>query len=243
MNGDPIEGAELARQLRTVLLDLPAVDVAVFPPFLSIPAVLDALKGTSVLVGGQDLHPEDGGAYTGNTSGSMLRSAGCRMVLIGHSERRTYEQEDGDYLARKLRAALRNGRTPIFCCGETLEQRESGRTLEVVRGQLQEGLGDLTATELVRIVLAYEPVWAIGTGRVASPEQAQEIHSSIRSWISTHWDPGTGRSTRILYGGSVKPGNVLGIMSQEDIDGALVGGASLKAESFEALVRFQSVGD
>ena len=242
MNGTPAEGAELARKLRAVLHDPPAVDVAVFPPFLSIGPVIETLKGLDVSVGGQDLHTEEGGAYTGNTSGAMLRAAGCRMVLVGHSERRSYEKEAGETLAGKVRAALRNNLVPIFCCGETLDVRESGETLTVVRNQLQEGLGGLTGSELTHVVIAYEPVWAIGTGRVASPEQAQEVHASIRSWVASSWDTGCGRAIRILYGGSVKPGNVAGIMDQEDIDGALVGGASLNAESFEAIVRFKSSG-
>ena len=240
MNGTASDAGALARELRGVLQDLPAVDVAVFPPYLSVSVVVDVLKGLDVAVGTQDLHPEDGGAYSGNVAGPMIRAAGCSMVLVGHSERRSYEKETGAYLANKVRAALRNNLTPIFCCGETLDDREGGRTLEVVRTQLQEGLGELTAMELSRLVIAYEPVWAIGTGRVASPEQAQEVHASIRAWIGTTWDAGAARVMRILYGGSVKPGNVVGIMEQEDIDGALVGGASLKAESFEGIVRFQS---
>jgi triosephosphate isomerase len=240
MNGTPSDSAALARDLRAVLHDLPAVDVAVFPPFLSIAAVLDVLKGMPIAVGTQDLHAEDGGAFTGNVAGPMIRDAGCTMVLVGHSERRSFEKEDGVTLAKKTRAALRNHLTPIFCCGETLEDRDSGQTLEVVRTQLREGLSELTATELSRLVIAYEPVWAIGTGRVATPEQAQEVHASIRAWLGTTWDVGVGRAMRILYGGSVKPGNVARIMDQEDIDGALVGGASLKAESFEGIIRFQS---
>ena len=240
MNGSPADAAVLARELRLALLDLPAVDVVVFPPYLSISGVVDTLKGVDISVGTQDIHPEDGGAFTGNVAGPMIRASGCTFVLVGHSERRSYEKESGSYLAKKVQAALRNNLTPIFCCGETLDDRESGRALEVVRTQLREGLGELTPTELSRLVIAYEPVWAIGTGRVASPEQAQEVHAAIRAWIGTTWDSGTARAMRILYGGSVKPGNVVGIMEQEDIDGALVGGASLKAETFEGIVRFQS---
>jgi len=240
MNGTPSDSAALARDLRSALQDLPAVDVAVFPPYLSIQAVVDVLKGLAVEVGTQDIHSEDGGAFTGNVAGPMIRATGCTMVLVGHSERRSFEKESGPTLASKTRAALRNNLNPIFCCGETLEDRDAGRTLEVVRTQLHEGLGELTATELSRVVIAYEPVWAIGTGRVATPEQAQEVHASIRAWVGSNWDAGSGRALRILYGGSVKPGNVVGIMEQEDIDGALVGGASLKAESFEGIVRFQS---
>ncbi len=239
MNGTPADGAELARGLRDLLLDPPAVDVAVFPPFLSIGPAVEALKATTVVVGGQDLHAEASGAYTGNVSGPMLKAAGCGSVLIGHSERRTYEKESGELLAAKVRAALAAELTPIFCCGETLEQRDAGKALDVVRQQLAEGLGGLTATELGRVTIAYEPVWAIGTGRVATPQQAQEVHAAIRAWVGLTWDAGSARAMRILYGGSVKPANVAGIMAEPDIDGALVGGASLKADSFAAIVRFQ----
>ncbi len=239
MNTTPAEGAALARALRDALLDLPAVDVAIFPPFLSIGPALDALRATDIAVGAQDLHPKAGGAYTGNVSGAMLKAAGCSMALIGHSERRSYEQETGALLASKVRAALASGLTPVFCCGETLAQRDAGQALEVVRAQLLDGLGELTGTELGHIVIAYEPVWAIGTGRVASPQQAQEVHAAIRAWVGMTWDAGAARAMRILYGGSVKPGNVRGIMIEPDIDGALVGGASLKAESFAGIVRFQ----
>ncbi len=239
MNGAPAEAAELARGLRGALLDLPAVDVAVFPTFLAIPAVLDELGATDVHVGGQDVHPEAGGAYTGNVAAEMLKAAGCTMCLVGHSERRAYEKESGELLARKVVAALRAGLTPIFCVGESLDERESGRTLDVVRGQLADGLGALTETALGKVVIAYEPVWAIGTGKVATPEQAQEVHAAIRAWVGNTWSAGAARAMRILYGGSVKPGNVAGIMAQPDVDGALVGGASLKVDSFEAIVRFE----
>ena len=238
MNGTSEEGAALARELQKLCLDLPAVDVAVFPPFLSIQPVLAGLQATDVVVGGQDLHPEAGGAYTGNVSAEMLRSVGCRSVLVGHSERRSYEKESGDYLNGKVKAALRAGLQTIFCCGETGAERDANATLEVVRTQLDEGLSGLASSEMERVVVAYEPVWAIGTGRVATPEQAQEVHQAIRAWAGMRWDGGTARALRILYGGSVKPGNVAGIMSQPDIDGALVGGASLEAESFDAIIRF-----
>ena len=238
MNGTTEQGAALARELRNLCLDLPAADVAVFPPFLSIAPVLAGLQGTEVVVGGQDLHPEAGGAYTGNISGEMLRAAGCRWVLVGHSERRSYEKEQGEYLNRKVKAALRAGLQAIFCCGESEAQRDANSTLDVIRTQLNEGLSGLTVSEMERVVVAYEPVWAIGTGRVASPEQAQEVHQAIRAWAGLRWDNGTARALRILYGGSVKPGNVSGIMAQQDIDGALVGGASLNAESFDAIIRF-----
>ncbi len=242
MNGTPAEAAELARGIRDALLDPPAVDLAVFPPFLSIPGVVAALQATTIGVGGQDLHAQPKGAYTGNVSGEMLKAVGCTWALIGHSERRTYEKEAGKMLADKVAAALRAGLAPMFCCGETLEDRDAGRTLDVVRGQLVDGLSTLTASELGRVTIAYEPVWAIGTGRVATPEQAQEVHAAIRAWVGNTWDAGSARAMRILYGGSVKPSNVVGIMACPDIDGALVGGASLKADSFNALARFRGAG-
>jgi triosephosphate isomerase len=159
------------------------------------------------------------------------------MVLVGHSERRQYEKESDALLGKKVRAALRAELLPVFCCGETLPERESGRTLGVVREQLAAALGGLTESELARVVVAYEPVWAIGTGKVATPEQAQEVHAAIRAWLGQNWDAGTPRALRILYGGSVKPDNAAGILAQADIDGALVGGASLDAASFDAIVR------
>jgi triosephosphate isomerase (TIM) len=240
MNTTVGEAAELARGLQSALIDPPAVDVAVFPPSLNISVVVEALRGTVVEVGGQDLHKEAGGAYTGNISGEMLKAAGCAWALIGHSERRSYEKEAGELLATKVRAAFRAELKPMFCCGETLDQRQSGKAVAIVQQQLEEGVGWATQSEMERIVVAYEPVWAIGTGVVASPEQAQEIHAAIRGWIANKWDAGVARSVRILYGGSVKPGNVAGIMAQPDIDGALVGGACLEAKSFEAIVRFGS---
>ena len=239
MNGTPAEGASLARNLRSLCLDLPAVDVVVFPPALSIQPVLAELRHTDIVVGGQDLHPAASGAHTGNTSGEMLHAAGCRAVLVGHSERRSNEQESGAYLAAKVRAALRSGLQAVFCCGESGDERDANTTLEVVRGQLSDGLDGLTSSEMERIVIAYEPVWAIGTGRVATPQQAQDIHQAIRAWAGIQWGTGATRSLRILYGGSVKPGNVAGIMAQPDIDGALVGGASLTAQSFDAIIRFE----
>tara|TARA_B100000029_G_scaffold320610_1_gene312985 strand:- start:674 stop:1441 length:768 start_codon:yes stop_codon:yes gene_type:complete len=236
MNGKPLEGASLARELRSALQDPPAVDIMVFPPFLSINTAVEALKGTDITVGGQDLHPEAGGAFTGNVSGEMLKAAGCKAVLVGHSERRTYEKESGELLAAKVAGALRAGLQVIFCCGETSDERDAAVTQQVVVSQLNDGLGDLRATEMEQVVVAYEPVWAIGTGRVASPEQAQEVHATIRSWAAKTWDSGSARALRILYGGSVKPTNVAGIMAQPDIDGALVGGASLNADSFQGIV-------
>lgn len=239
MNTTPAEAAALGRAMRTALMDAPAVDIALFPPFTSIAALVAELKATDIIVGGQDVHPEPSGAFTGNISAPMLVAAGCGAALIGHSERRSFEKESGEYLARKVRAAVASGLTPIFCCGETLAERDANKALDVVRGQLADGLVGLTASEAERVIVAYEPVWAIGTGRVATPDQAQEVHAAIRAWIGLTWDAGLARSIRILYGGSVKPANVRGIMAQPDIDGALVGGASLKADSFAGIVRFQ----
>jgi triosephosphate isomerase len=231
------EAAELARGLRAALADGAAADVVVFPPFTSIAAARDALRGSDVGVGGQDLHAQAKGAFTGNVSGPMLRALGCTAVLVGHSERRQYEKEGGAVLAAKVRAALRDGLLCVFCCGEVLAEREAHRTDEVVRAQIDEALGELVATELARIVIAYEPVWAIGTGRVATTDQAQAAHAAIRAHVGLRWDAGTARAMRILYGGSVKPDNARALMSLPDVDGVLVGGASLDAAGFAAIVR------
>jgi triosephosphate isomerase len=235
MNGAPQDGAALARALRGVLFDPPAVDLAVFPPYLSIPGVVDQLKGTSIEVGGQDCHGEAKGAYTGNVAPEMLAAAGCRWVLVGHSERRTHEKEGDALLRKKVGGALRAGLRVVFCCGETLAEREANRTLEVVRGQLSQGLEGILPAELERVVLAYEPVWAIGTGKVATPQQAEDVHAAIRAWAGLRWDPGTARALRILYGGSVTAQSARSIMEQPDVDGVLVGGASLDAGSFAAI--------
>jgi triosephosphate isomerase (TIM) len=233
MYTDPVSASELASKLKSSLTGCIWADLAVFPPYTSLNAVISFLKGTSIHVGGQNLHWEKEGAFTGEISGPMLKSTGCDMVLIGHSERRTYFGETDERVNLKLTAALSTELKPIVCIGESLEQRESGITEKVVEHQLVNGLSNITSLE--NIVIAYEPVWAIGTGKNATPEQAGEVHKFIRSLVAKGWGEPAAQGVRILYGGSVKPDNSAQLWSKEDIDGFLIGGASLKAESFTAI--------
>ena len=219
-----------------------AVDVAIFPTALHVAAVAAALGGDSerpspVAVGVQNLHPERSGAFTGEVSGPMARDVGATMALCGHSERRQLFGETPAYVGAKVAAALRDGLTPVLCVGETLAERDAGATLAGVTEQLAAVYGGLLAGEAVRVVIAYEPVWAIGTGRNATPAQAEEVHAAIRGWLAAHVDAEVAATTRILYGGSVKPDNAAELLSEPDVDGALVGGASLDAASFAAIIR------
>ncbi len=214
-------------------------EVLVAPPFTALSAVADALKGSSIFVAGQNMHAEKEGAFTGEVSPAMLKDAGASHVILGHSERRQLFGETDEGVGRKARAAFDHGLTPIACVGETLAEREAGRIFEVVERQLDAALTRLTPDEAAVAVVAYEPVWAIGTGRVATPQQAQEVHAFIRKRVATSHGDAVAKAQRILYGGSVKPDNVDGLMVQPDIDGALVGGACLKADSFLRVIRFQ----
>ena len=235
MNMGPAEADRLAAALKPLLIDQTGVDLAVAPPAISISAVSNRLQHTGIHVAGQDLHPEVSGAYTGAIAGEMLRAAGCTYVLVGHSERRQLWGEDDDLVHRKLQAALRSGLLPILCMGETLEERQSGQVEAVVSRQLETGLAGLEDDQIATVTIAYEPIWAIGTGLTASPEEAQQVHAFIRSWLSSRTPDWVAQELRIQYGGSVKPGNATELLSQTDIDGCLVGGASLKAESFSAI--------
>ncbi len=212
-------------------------DVLVAPPYTSLVAVVAAAKGSSVAVAAQNMHWENSGAFTGEVSPLMLEGL-AQMVIIGHSERRQYFAETDEGVARKTKVALDNGLTPISCVGETLAEREAGRTMEVVGRQTDAILNAVSADEARKVVIAYEPVWAIGTGKVATPEQAQEVHAFIRSRIAAKHGKAVADVLRVLYGGSVKPDNVKGLMALTDVDGALVGGASLKADSFLKLVHY-----
>ena len=205
------------------------------PPFTALAAVAEALEGTPVEVSAQNLYPKDEGAFTGEVSAPMLLEAGCRWVIIGHSERRQYFGETDASVAEKVRAALAAGLRPIVCIGELLEEREAGKTLEVVYRQL-DAFSDQLGAKPGFGVIAYEPVWAIGTGKVAGPEQAQEVHAAIRKRL-TDQSADVANATRVLYGGSVKPDNAAGLLACEDIDGALVGGASLKVPDFTGIIR------
>ncbi len=215
-------------------------EVVVAPPYTAIKAVADRLEGSNIRTAGQDVSTElKHGPHTGEICGDMLKDAGATHVIVGHSERRSMYCETDEMVNRKIRAALHFNLTPIVCIGETLDERDAGREEEVVGAQLGRSLAELTANDLARIIAAYEPVWAIGTGRTATPEQAQRMHAFIRQWISQHFNPSTAESLRILYGGSVKPENISDLMREADIDGALVGGASLEADSFARIVNYE----
>lgn len=213
---------------------LAGVDVLICPPVQLLFPMAKAVAGTNIMMGAQNVHEANSGAFTGEVSAEMLKDTGCTHVLVGHSERRQLFAEAGDRLAGKLRAAQSAGLHVIYCVGETLEQREAGLTDEIVAKQLSEAIdSDVDST---RLTIAYEPVWAIGTGKTATPEQAQEVHQAIRSKLGTIYGQATAGELRILYGGSVKPGNAAGLMGLPDIDGALVGGACLVAEDFVAIM-------
>lgn len=228
-------GVELARGVADCAKGVQGVDVVVAPPFTALGAVARALEGTRVELSAQNLYPKDEGAFTGEVSAPMLLEAGCRWVIIGHSERRQYFGETDSSVAEKVRAALGAGLRPIVCIGELLEEREAGKTLEVVYRQL-DAFSDQLGAQPGFGVIAYEPVWAIGTGKVAGPEQAQEVHAAIRKRL-TERSAEVANVTRVLYGGSVKPDNAAGLLACEDVDGALVGGASLKVPDFTGIIR------
>ncbi len=236
MHMGPGEAGPLAQAIKKAVFDRMVADVTVAPPALSIPEVVAALRHTGIQVAAQNLHWAQKGAYTAELSAEMIVASGCTQVIIGHSERRQYFGETDQTVNKKVHAAFRAGLSPIVCVGETLAQREAGDEVSVVEGQLEGGLAGVHEDDLQRVVLAYEPVWAIGTGRTASADQAQAMHSAIRQWLRRHYAGGVVSNLRILYGGSVKPGNAALLLGQPDIDGALVGGAALKAESFARIV-------
>ena len=235
------EAVDLVRAIGEHSRQLEGVEVLVAPPFTSLHAVREAASGSRILLAGQNMHWEPSGAFTGEISARMLIEAGCTHVILGHSERRALFDEDDDTINQKTKAADLMGLIPIVCVGETLEEREADRTFDVIQAQLQGSLRNFLEDDRLpySTVLAYEPVWAIGTGRTATPEQAQEVHHFIRDWIEKAFNTGTSNLVRILYGGSVKPDNVRDLMVQPDIDGTLVGGASLKPESFVPIIRYR----
>jgi triosephosphate isomerase len=242
MNLTPVEGRALIAELRADLDQDAATlakdrEVLVAPPFLTIPAVAQALAGSSILLGAQNVHYEEKGAFTGEVSAAMLKAFRVTHVILGHSERRHLFAESDDLVGKRVAGAIANRLVAILCVGETLEERDRGRTVEVVLRQLQHGLAPVTNDDAARVVIAYEPVWAIGTGRTATPEQAQEVHAAIREALRDHFNREAANEIRILYGGSVTPENVDSLVAKPDIDGALVGGASLKAAAFARIVR------
>jgi triosephosphate isomerase len=236
MNRTAPEGAALARELVTLLAGGRPCEIAVFPPFTGLDAVHAVVRGSGVHLGGQDLHPDTHGAFTGSVAGPMLAASGCRFVIVGHSERRHGLGEDDALIARKVAAAHRDGLTPIVCVGETLAEREADRTAEVLVRQVAAAFDGMTTERACASVIAYEPVWAIGTGRVATIEQACDAHRVIRATLDRVVAPGIGAELAILYGGSVNAGNAAALFAADDIDGALVGGASLEAAGFWRIV-------
>lgn len=236
LNLGPSDAAVLAEALKPRLAERGAVTVAVFPTALSIHTVIPALHGSGIGVGVQDIETQATGAWTGTNSGSMARELGCTYALIGHSERRQHYGETDARVNARVGAALQAGLLPIVCVGERLDERRAGRAEDVVCNQLEGALQGLTADQIATLTLAYEPVWAIGTGETASPEQAQAIHAQIRTWLSQRTSPTLADQIRIQYGGSVKPANAADLLGCPDIDGALVGGASLKADSFGGII-------
>ncbi|MGD9367643.1 MAG: triose-phosphate isomerase [Desulfobacteraceae bacterium] len=233
------EAVEFVQSLKPSAVGVTDVDIMIATPFTALPLVSKAIEGTPIGLGAQNMHWEREGAFTGEISARMLKSAGCRYVIIGHSERRQYFGETDRDINRKVDSAAKAGLIPVFCIGETEAQREAGETFSVLDKQLKNGLEGLFSENLKSLVVAYEPVWAIGTGKTATKEQAQEVHAFIREWFAKTYDPEFAQGLRILYGGSVKPSNVKDLMAMADIDGALVGGASLEPDSFGRLVHFK----
>ena len=238
MNNTADQTVALIQALRPLVDDWTGkVEVAVCPTYTSLAAASGALKGSDIGLGAQNMHWEASGAYTGEVTAQMLLTTGCTHVILGHSERRQYFAETDEGVNKKLKAALAAGLKPIVCIGETLEEREAGRIEDVVLGQLRGGLSGLSGAEMATVTLAYEPVWAIGTGKTASPAQAEEVHLMIRTELKTLFGDEVAEGVRIQYGGSMKPDNAAELLSQNNIDGGLIGGAALDAESFAAIVK------
>lgn len=230
------EALTLVRTIKAGVYQVTDCDVVVCPPFTALAAVAKVIAGSSIALGAQNLYPATEGAFTGEISPIMIKNAGCRYVILGHSERRQYFHETDDFINEKVKIALQYSLVPIVCIGETLAQRENRQFLEVVKNQFDQSFADLTKEDIVRLVIAYEPVWAIGTGKTATPEQAGQMHSYIRRLLNEKYGDDAASRVLILYGGSVKPDNIASLIKKPNVDGALVGGASLKAESFAEIV-------
>lgn len=237
MNKTSSEAAALAKGVVEAVGKVESVDIAVCPTFTSLESASRELAGSTVKLGAQNMYFEKSGAFTGEISADMLKELGCTYVILGHSERREYFKECDCLINKKVKAALEAGIKPILCVGETLGQREAGQTINVVSAQTKGGLESLTSEQAANVVIAYEPVWAIGTGKTATPEMAQEVHAEIRKVLAGMFGDETAEGMQILYGGSMKPENADQLLAQKDIDGGLIGGAALKADSFAALVK------
>ncbi len=237
LHKDNKEAQQLANQIKIKTTGIDDVDIVLCPPFTALSVVQDVIKDSPLALGAQNVYWEDSGAFTGEVSAGMIKSTGAEYVIIGHSERRQYFGESDETVNKRIRAALNAGLKPIVCVGEVLEERESGVTNKVVARQVEGAFEGLTPDEMANVVIAYEPVWAIGTGKTATPEQAQEVHAHIRGLIEKQFGVERAEEIRIQYGGSVKPENAQSLLGQPDIDGALVGGACLKAESFVPIIQ------
>jgi len=240
MNTTAVEAGALVKGLCGLVADVSDVDIVLAPPFVYLRDVGGLIKDTPLELGAQDMFWEKSGAWTGEVSAEMLKDIGCAYVIIGHSERRQFFSETDENVNKKIHAALERGLRPIVCVGETLAEREKGVTLKLVGSQVREALKNVADESATEITIAYEPLWAIGTGKTASPEEAEEVHRAIREVLGEVFDRDISEGLRILYGGSVKPANVDELMAKPNIDGALVGGASLNAESFARIVRFEA---
>ena len=240
MNKTIGEAVELVKALKAKVADVADVEIVVAPTFTALSAVADVIKGSNIKLSAQDMHWEKNGAFTGEISPLMLKDVGCQYVIIGHSERRMYFGETNETVNKKVKAAHEYSLKPIMCVGEKLEEREAGIMKDVVKDHVVNGLAGLTEEQALATVIAYEPVWAIGTGKTATPEQAQEVHQFIRELLADMYSPAVADAVLIQYGGSAKPDNIAQLMSQPDIDGGLIGGASLDAESFTKIVKFNN---
>jgi triosephosphate isomerase len=232
------EALDLVRGIKSQVEGVTDVEIIVSPVYTALASVAAELKGSNINVASQNIFWEEKGAFTGEIAPNMITDAGCTHAIIGHSERRQYFGETDETVNKRVKAALAAGLIPILCVGETLEERDAGNTIAVVEAQIKGGLKDIAEEDMAKIIVAYEPVWAIGTGKTATPDMAEDVHKQIRSIVAEIYDAAIADGTRILYGGSVKPENVDDLMAQPDIDGALVGGAALKADSFVRLVKF-----
>lgn len=236
MNKLTTDAIELANGLKRELYMIEDVEIVICPPFTALDEVGEVIYASNLKLGGQDMHWEDKGAYTGEVSAPMLKDLGCEFVILGHSERRQYFNETNDIVNKKVKAALKHGLIPIACVGENLKEREANRTMAVVEEHVSNSFKGLSEDEMKKVIIAYEPVWAIGTGKTATPQQAQEVHSFIRGLLKKQFSNDLAEEVIILYGGSVRPDNTKELVNQKDIDGALVGGASLEVVSFSEIV-------
>ncbi len=235
------ESCDLVKSISEGIKDVNDIDVLIAPPFINIPAVKNAIGNSNILLSAQNMYYEKNGAFTGEVSPQMLIENGCSHVILGHSERRSLFGESSEIVNKKVEAAIKTGLVPILCIGESIKEREAGKTFDIIREQLEGSLTYFISKGSISLstIFAYEPVWAIGTGLTATPEQAQEVHKFIRAWLKDKFGQESAEVIRVLYGGSVKPENASSLMSMQDIDGALVGGASLKAESFLGIIKYK----